>query len=89
MENKLVFAVFDVKAGYYKNPFMLKTKGEALRGFSDVANDKETEIGKHPEDFCLFLLSTFDEVKGTYKNESAPVSLGMAIEFVKPKEEKL
>lgn len=87
MENKLVFAVYDVKAGYYKNPFIMRTKGEALRGYSDVANDKQTEIGKHPEDFCLFLLATFDEIKGIYKNESAPVSLGLAIEYVR-KEEK-
>lgn len=79
-----VFAIYDTKAGYYKQPFMMRSTGEAIRGFTDIANDNQTEIGKHPEDFGLFHLAEFDSDKGTYENKSVPVSLGLAMEYVKP-----
>jgi len=81
MNKMKVFAVYDTKAKYYRNPFMMRSKGEAIRGFADVANDEKTEIGKHPEDFALFELAEFDEEKGTYSNHNAPESIGLAIEF--------
>lgn len=83
MNKSLVFAIFDVKAGYYKNPFMMRSKGEAIRGFTDLANDDKTEIGKHPEDFGLFLLAEFDTDRGVYENKQVPESLGLAIEYKK------
>jgi hypothetical protein len=80
--NKLVFAIYDSKAEYFKNPIMMRTKGEALRGFIDVANDKQTDIGMHPEDFTLFCIAEYDEIHGVYINKVAPESMGVAIEFV-------
>jgi len=76
-----MFAIYDTKAGYYKNPFMLRSKGEAIRGFTDLANDLNTEIGRHPEDFCLFVLGEFDSDKGEFKNRIAPESLGLALDY--------
>jgi len=81
----LVFAIYDSKAKYYKHPFLMKSKGEVLRGFIDLANDEKTEIGKHPEDFVLFYIGTFDEVSGRYEMLDAKESLGTAIEFKKDK----
>jgi len=86
MNEKMVFAIFDVKAKFYMRPFLMRTRGEALRGFSDLANDEKTEIGRHPEDFVLFYLAKFDEEKGLYTNNPSPESLGLAIEFVKEQE---
>lgn len=79
--NMLVFAVYDVKAKYYKNPFVMKTKGEALRGWADISNDEKTEIGKHPSEFCLFLIGEFDIFNGKLKALDVPESLGLAQEF--------
>ena len=87
MSDKVVIAIFDTKAKFYKSPTMMRTRGEALRAFSDLANDKQTEIGKHPEDFVLFMLATFDEVKGVYHNLPCPESLGVASEFIAPEKE--
>lgn len=78
-----VFAIFDTKANYYKNPFMFHSIGEATRGFTDLANDAQTEIGKHPEDFCLFYIAEFDMDKGQYINQTPPQSCGLAIEYKK------
>lgn len=78
-----VYGIYDIKAGYYKTPFMMHSDGEAIRGFSDLANDTGVDIGKHPEDYALFHLAEFDTVKGEYKNEIAPRNLINAINAVK------
>lgn len=79
-----VFAVFDTKVGTYAKPFFMQTKGQALRGWSDVVNDPSTEVAKHPEDFVLFELAEYDDASGSFTNHAAPISLGLAIEFQKP-----
>ena len=56
-----IFSVFDSKAELYLTPFFMKTKGEAVRGFEDVANDKNSAIGRHPEDYTLFELGEYDD----------------------------
>lgn len=83
--NLLVFVVYDSKAEYYKNPFIMRSKGEAVRGFMDIANDKSSEIGKHPEDFSLYLIAEFDDSKGNYI-PITPQIIGKAIEYVVEKE---
>lgn len=80
---KSVFSVYDTKGEIYLNPFLMSTKGEALRGFSDLVNDPSTMFAKHPEDYVLFQLGTFDDSIGSYVSFNAPTSLGVAIEFVK------
>jgi len=81
--NNQVFAVYDSKAKYFRNPFIMRTKGEAIRAFTDIANDDASEISKHAEDFTLFHLGTFNEEKGCYENLTSPNSLGIAVEFKK------
>ncbi|WNK15024.1 MAG: nonstructural protein [Microvirus sp.] len=84
MTNLLVFTVFDSKAGFYKSPFILRSKGEALRAFQDIANDVQSDIGKHPEDFILYLIAEYDELTGVYLPK-VHECLGKAIEYVVPK----
>ena len=79
---QLVFVVYDAKAEIYEKPFHMQTKGQALRGFTDVANDKETSIGQHPEDYTLFEIGEYDNLKGNYEMLPTKKSLGLAIEFL-------
>lgn len=81
MAKKFVFAVYDSKAEVYMNPFLMLSKGEAIRGFIDLANDEKTVVCKHPEDFSLFHLGYFDDSRGVYENTKVPLSLGSAHEF--------
>ena len=81
-----VFSFYDSKAEAYLPPFFMKAKGEALRFFSDLANDKtnaNNPIGKHPEDYTLFELGTFYDDNAQFQMGETPKSLGVAIEFVK------
>jgi hypothetical protein len=78
-----IFSVYDSAAEAYLQPFFMPTKGEALRGFSEVVNDKNHQFGRHPDDYTLFELGEYDNTTAVFVMHSAPKSLGVAIEFVK------
>lgn len=59
-----IYSVFDVKAELYGPIFMMKSHGEALRGFQDLVEDKNTMPGRHPGDFKLVHLGSFDDITG-------------------------
>lgn len=77
-----VYTVYDSKAEAYLQPFYCKSKGEALRSFTEVCNDKNSQIGKYPEDFTMFELGEFDDSNAQFKMYKSSVALGCAIEFV-------
>lgn len=78
-----VFAIFDSAVKTYARPFLMQSAPQALRAFADLANDPNTEVHKHPQDYALFELAEYDEERGVYENLHAPHSLGLAIEFKK------
>lgn len=77
-----VFSVFDVKAGAYMQPFFMQATGLAVRAFSDLVDDESTMFGKHPVDYVLFEIGTWDEITGTFVSLDKPLSLGKGHEFV-------
>lgn len=81
-----MFVVYDSKAEAYNSPFFLKSRGEALRGWSDTVNDPQTMFYKHPSDFTLFEMGEFDENTGEIRIYEAKASLGTALEFKKSAE---
>lgn len=84
------YAVYDSKVGAYEQPFPMRTKGEALRSWVDVVNDEKTKFNKHPEDFTLMELGEYDDEKGHFINSpTGPVSIGVALEFLKKEIKKI
>lgn len=79
-----VYTVYDSKAEVYLQPFMFKTKGEAIRAFTETVNDNKSNISRYPEDFTLFHLGEYDDNSGQYKLLEIKVSIGLALEFKKP-----
>jgi hypothetical protein len=78
-----VYSVYDSKAEVFMQPHFLKTKGEAVRAFAEVANDSSTQIGKYPEDFALFEIGDYDDSKGELIPLKSPTPIGLAQEFLK------
>jgi len=76
-----VFTVFDTKVEAYNQPFFMKSRGEAIRAFSDIVNDKNHAFNRHPEDYVLFELGEYDDSCAKFNLYDAPHSLGVAIEF--------
>lgn len=78
-----VYSIFDSKVEAYLPPLFFKSKGEFLRAFAEAANEPKSNIGKYPADYTAFEIGTWDDSKCTFDLHKTPVSLGVAIEFVK------
>lgn len=76
-----LFVVFDVKSSVYCPPLPFRHKGDAIRWFTERANDKNNNIGKYPNDFILYEIGTFDDV-ACVLNMEVLKPLGIASEFV-------
>lgn len=76
-----MYAVYDTKVEAFLRPFFMRTRGEALRAWQELANDEQTQFCKHPTDFALMELGEYDDSQGTVDNYKAPTSLGLASEM--------
>lgn len=76
-----VFTVHDSKAEAYLKPFLMRTKGEAIRAMQELANDQKHDFAKYSEDYTLFEIGTYDDETGTYEMLKSKLSLGNGIEF--------
>jgi len=76
-----IFSIYDTKAKAYNTPFYMLQEGQALRGFMDLVNDPQTSISKHPSDYILFMIGTFDDQTSITENTVPPVQLGVGSAF--------
>ncbi|AXH73463.1 MAG: nonstructural protein [Microviridae sp.] len=65
-----IMALKDAKLGVYGQPQAVQSPGLGARAFEDAQNDPErkTDISKHPEDFSLWQLATYDDETGLFEN---------------------
>jgi len=56
-----MFAVRDMKAQAFLQPFYSPSTGSALRAFGDAAQDGTCPFSKHPEDYVLYEIATYDD----------------------------
>lgn len=78
-----IFTVYDTKAEAYLQPFFMQTRGAAIRGFTELVNDKNHSFGKYPADYVLFEIGSFDDHTGLISANIAPLSVGVGIDFLK------
>lgn len=66
MAKYIMCSVLDLAAQQYGRPFFAISDGSAIRGFVDEVNheDANSILYKHPDDFQLFRLGTFDDGGG-------------------------
>nr|QJB19242.1 MAG: nonstructural protein [Microvirus sp.] len=76
-----VFSIYDAKMGTYQQPFCAQTIGQATRLFDDLVNDQNTGPNKHPEDYTLFEIGSFEDEKGYFESMNTPHSLCLALEL--------
>lgn len=58
------YTIYDRKSLIYSPPFYAATDGAATRIFSDLVNDQNTSVGRHPTDYVLFQNGTFNDQNG-------------------------
>lgn len=79
-----VYAIRDAQVNSYSQPFYSPTHGSALRAFSDHVNDPQSAPNKHPDDFNLYHLGTFNDETGQLVAVD-PTRIGTALEYIKEK----
>lgn len=77
-----IFSVHDQAAGVFMQPFHAVASGIAVRGFADAINDPQHDFSKHPGDYTLFELGTFDQETGQYTIHEAAKNLGNGLTFL-------
>lgn len=78
-----VYTVYDSAAKFFHPPMFLRSRGEALRMWQDLVNDEKTSMCRHPKDFSLIEIGTYDDQKGEFLNEKHQ-DLGLANMFKNP-----
>lgn len=78
-----VFAIHDSKSECFRFPFFMQNAGVAIRMFTESVNDGKSEISRHPGDFTLFEIGTFDDDKGIVAPHKSVINLGVALSFKK------
>lgn len=81
-----VYTVFDSKAEAYLPPFMATNDGVAGRMFSEACNDRKSMLGKHPADYTIFEIGSWDEQTAFYTQDGAHKNLGNGVSFVRERE---
>lgn len=76
--NKRIYAIYDAKAAAYMEPFFLPNEDMAVRTFGDVANDPDHPMGKHPEDYHLVQVGSWDGETGKINPTPAPLTITTA-----------
>lgn len=61
-----VFSVYDAAVSAYLPPFFCRSRGEAVRSFTEACNNREHQFWKHAGDYHLFRLGEFDDANGTF-----------------------
>lgn len=57
----VMYAIYDEKSKVYNKPFSMINEAVAIRAVKDLTLDKNTEVGRHPYDFSLWELGTYDD----------------------------
>lgn len=60
----MMCSVYDEKVGCFMQPFCVRSRGEAIRGFMDACRDEKMAFHMHPEDYKLYLVGEFLEDSG-------------------------
>ncbi len=65
-----IYSIFDTASGLHRYPMFVNSDGEAIRSFKDASANAESDIGKHPEDYTLYRLGSFNDRTGTILGET-------------------
>lgn len=56
-----MYAVYDSVADIFMPAFTCENHAKAIQGFGDAANDPKGVIIKHPSDYSLYFLGTYNQ----------------------------
>lgn len=81
--NLYAYTVYDRKALQYHAPFFAVADGAAVRSFMDLANDLQTNVGRHPGDYVLYRCGAYNDLNGELLSVGALVHIADALSLVR------
>jgi len=78
-----IFSMYDTKLEGFMRPFFLQTEAVAVRAIIDLAKDPAEQTSKHPEDFVLYELGTFEDHSAVIDQLVPPRRIGLVSEMVR------
>lgn len=64
-----VISVKDLGANAFTTPNFTNSLGIAVREFKDIINQSDHAFHKHPDDYELYVMATFDDNIGVFKQD--------------------
>jgi hypothetical protein len=80
----VIISIKDTAADAFGRPVYVATEGVAIRQFQDEVNraSEDNQIYRHPDDFHLYQLGTFDDVTGLFDILPVPKLVARAKELM-------
>lgn len=63
-ESHIIGAIYDNKAGVHWAPQLFRSNADFVRGCQTAAKDPSTMLHKHPSDYELMVMGSWDEATG-------------------------
>lgn len=76
-----IYSIRDSATDVYAPPFVSHNNNTAMRSFGDLANDPQSSIKKHPSDYALIRVGTWDDDEGRVTPEEH-TTLAWAGDFI-------
>lgn len=77
----LAYSLLDQKTGHFSPPFFFNHRGHAIRAVIELGSDRNTQPGRHPNDFVLCEVGVFDDQTGRFSSEAC-IHLGTVQSFL-------
>jgi len=78
-----VACVRDAKTDVYSQPMFFVTRGVAIRSFSEECESTTSALNKHPQDYAMFQIGTYDDNSGALVSLPQPQQIALAMDFKK------
>lgn len=82
MSTHFLLAVRDRQLDGFMRPFTAESVGQAIRSFRDLANEPGSDINKHPEDYELYQIGTFDTQDGSIEQQAKIKLVAIATDLI-------
>ncbi len=79
----MAFAIRDMVADRYLEPFFTINTNTALRSFQSACQNIEDNLSKYPDDYSLYLIGEWDSIQGALIGKE-PVRIARATDFTQP-----
>lgn len=80
-----IVAILDRAADAFSRPIFVNAIGQAIRSFQDEINrvDPQNEMQRHPDDFDLYHLASWDDNTGKFVNQDEPKQIAIGKQMVR------